>query len=57
MADHVLRGGKPGYDRLLLLARDRWADTRALLERTRISPGMGGGVLIVEDADFVWSRR
>lgn len=45
MTGYVLKGGKPGYDRLQLLARDRWADTRALLKRAGISAGMR------------WSRR
>jgi hypothetical protein len=40
MTGYVIRGGKPGYDRLLLLARERWADARALLERAGISAGM-----------------
>ena len=31
MAGYVIRGGRPGYDRLALLARERWPDTRALL--------------------------
>lgn len=40
MTGYVIRGGKPGHDRLLLLARERWADTRVLLERAGISAGM-----------------
>jgi predicted methyltransferase len=36
----VISGGKPGYDRLLLLARERWADTRALLKRAGVAAGM-----------------
>jgi SAM-dependent methyltransferase len=60
MTGYVIRGGKPGYDRLLLLARERWPDTQALLERTRISPGMrcvdigcGGGAVTVQIARLV----
>jgi hypothetical protein len=37
---YVIRGGKKGYERLLLLARDRWPDTAALFERAGLSPGM-----------------
>ena len=37
---YVLRGGKAGYDRLLVLARDRWPDTLALFQRARVGPGM-----------------
>lgn len=37
---YVLRGGKRGYDRLVVLARERWPDTLALLHRAGISPGM-----------------
>jgi len=43
MAGYVTKdipGGKLGYDRLALLARERWPDTRALLELAGISPGM-----------------
>jgi ubiquinone/menaquinone biosynthesis C-methylase UbiE len=60
MSGYVLRGGKPGYDRLLLLARDRWADTRALLERAGICAGMrwidlgcGGGEVTMAIAAMV----
>ena len=60
MSGYVIRGGKPGYDRLRLLARDRWADTRALLERAGISAGMrcvdigcGGGEVTMEIARMV----
>jgi ubiquinone/menaquinone biosynthesis C-methylase UbiE len=60
MSGYVIRGGKPGYDRLMLLARDRWADTRALLERAGISAGMrcidigcGGGEVTMEIARMV----
>jgi ubiquinone/menaquinone biosynthesis C-methylase UbiE len=60
MTGYVIRGGKQGYDRLLLLARERWADTRALLERAGISAGMrcidigcGGGEVTMEIARLV----
>lgn len=60
MAGYVIRGGKRGYDRLALLARDRWPDTRALLERAGVGPGMrcvdigcGGGALTLEMARLV----
>jgi ubiquinone/menaquinone biosynthesis C-methylase UbiE len=60
MSGYVLRGGQPGYDRLLLLARDRWADTRALLERAGICAGMrcidigcGGGEVTMAIAEMV----
>jgi ubiquinone/menaquinone biosynthesis C-methylase UbiE len=48
-------GGKQGYERLLLLARDRWPDTAALFARAGVSPGMrcidlgcGGGEVTLE---------
>jgi len=60
MTDYVIRGGKPGYDRLLLLARERWPDTRTLLERAGVSAGMrcidvgcGGGEVTMEIARLV----
>jgi ubiquinone/menaquinone biosynthesis C-methylase UbiE len=60
VTDYVLRGGKWGYDRLLVLARDRRADTRALLDRAGISTGMrcvdlgcGGGEVTMEIARLV----
>lgn len=37
---YVLRGDKGGYDRLLVLARDRWPDTMALLDRAGVGAGM-----------------
>jgi xylose isomerase len=33
MERYVIRGGKEGYERLLLLARERWPDTAALFKR------------------------
>jgi ubiquinone/menaquinone biosynthesis C-methylase UbiE len=60
MAGYVIRGGQPGYDRLLLLARERWPDTQALLKRAGISAGMrcadigcGGGAVTLEIAGLV----
>ena len=60
MTGYVLKGGKPGYDRLLLLARERWPDTRALLERAGLSAGMrcidigcGGGEVTMAIARMV----
>jgi len=56
----VIRGGQEGYDRLLLLARDRWPDTAALFERAGLSKGMrcidlgcGGGEVTLEIAGLV----
>jgi ubiquinone/menaquinone biosynthesis C-methylase UbiE len=60
MTGYVIRGGQPGYDRLLLLARERWADTRALLERAGVAPGLrcidigcGGGEVTMAIARLV----
>ena len=60
MSGHVIRGGKPGYDRLLLLARERWADTSALLEQAGVGAGArcidigcGGGAVALELARLV----
>jgi ubiquinone/menaquinone biosynthesis C-methylase UbiE len=57
---YVIRGGQEGYDRLLLLARDRWPDTKALFERAGLSSGMhcidlgcGGGAVTLEIARLV----
>jgi ubiquinone/menaquinone biosynthesis C-methylase UbiE len=57
---YVIRGGKEGYERLLLLARDRWPDTAALFQRAGLSPGMrcidlgcGGGEVTFEIAGLV----
>jgi len=56
----VIRGGKEGYDRLLLLARERWPATAALLDRAGLAPGMrcidlgcGGGEVTFEIARLV----
>jgi 2-polyprenyl-3-methyl-5-hydroxy-6-metoxy-1,4-benzoquinol methylase len=57
---YVIRGGKEGYERLLLLSRDRWPDTAALFARAGLSPGMrcidlgcGGGEVTMEIARLV----
>jgi ubiquinone/menaquinone biosynthesis C-methylase UbiE len=57
---YVIQGGRRGYDRLLLLARDRWSDTLALFQRAGLSPGMrcldlgcGGGEVTLEMAKLV----
>jgi ubiquinone/menaquinone biosynthesis C-methylase UbiE len=59
---YAIRGGRPGYDRLKLLAQDRWPATAALLERLGIEPGMrcidvgcGGGEVSFEIARLVGS--
>jgi len=56
----VIRGGKEGYERLLLLARDRWPDTEALFARVGLAPGMrcldlgcGGGEVTLQMARMV----
>jgi ubiquinone/menaquinone biosynthesis C-methylase UbiE len=57
---YVIRGGKEGYERLLLLARDRWPDTEALFARVGLAPGMrcldlgcGGGEVTLQMARMV----
>ena len=52
---YVIRGGREGYERLQLLARDRWPDTSALFERAGLGRGMRciGGPRIFQ----LWSRR
>lgn len=54
---YALRGGRPGYERLQVLARERWADTERLFDRAGIGPGMdvidlgcGGGAVSIEIA-------
>lgn len=56
-AAYALRGGEAGYQRLLLLARTRRADTEALFDRAGVRPGMtcidigcGGGEVTFEIA-------
>ena len=39
MERYVIRGGKPGYERLQLLARARMPDTRDLFDRVGVAPG------------------
>ena len=57
---YSLRGGKKGYDRLLLLASSRWPDTSALFARAGLSSGMrcidlgcGGGEVTMKMASLV----
>lgn len=56
----MIRGGERGYERLQLLARERWPDTAALLDRAGVAPGMtmvdlgcGGGNVTIEIARLV----
>ena len=51
----MIRGGKQGYERLLLLARERWPGTAALFDRAGLAPGLqcidlgcGGGEVTFE---------
>lgn len=37
---YVIQGGERGYERLQLLARERWPGTAALLDRAGLAPGM-----------------
>lgn len=60
---YSLRGGKKGYERLLLLARSRWPDTSALFARAALSSGMrcidlgcGGGEVTLKMARLVAPR-
>jgi ubiquinone/menaquinone biosynthesis C-methylase UbiE len=60
MERYVIRGGQAGYDRLQLLARDRWPDTCSLLTRAGVAAGMrcvdlgcGGGEVTFELARLV----
>jgi ubiquinone/menaquinone biosynthesis C-methylase UbiE len=57
---YVIRGGRAGFERLQLLARDRWPDTSALLARAGVRSGMrcidlgcGGGEVSFEIAKLV----
>lgn len=59
-APYVLRGGEAGYKRLLLLSREHWNDTEALLRRAGLQTGMrcvdvgcGGGAVTLEIARWV----
>ncbi len=60
MERYVIRGGRAGYERLQLLARDRWPDTRALFARSGVGTGMrcidlgcGGGEVTFELAKLI----
>ena len=60
MERYVIRGGRAGYERLQLLARDRWPDTRALFARAGVGAGMrgidlgcGGGEVTFELAKLI----
>jgi ubiquinone/menaquinone biosynthesis C-methylase UbiE len=57
---YVIRGGQQGYERLQLLARERWPDTSALFGRAGVGPGArcidlgcGGGEVTFEIARLV----
>ena len=57
---YVIRGGRQGYDRLLVLSRDHWLNTSALLSQAQMIPGMncvdlgcGGGEVTLEIARLV----
>ncbi|MCI4350488.1 MAG: class I SAM-dependent methyltransferase [Thermoplasmata archaeon] len=57
---YVIRGGKEGYGRLLVLARKCWPDTFALFQRAGVTAGMrcldlgcGGGAVTLEMARMV----
>ncbi len=60
MERYVIRGGRRGYERLQLLARERWPDTAALFARVGLGSGMdaidlgcGGGEVTFEIARLV----
>lgn len=60
MKRYVISGGQVGYDRLQILARERWPDTAELLGRIGVGPGMhcldlgcGGGDVTLELARLV----
>lgn len=57
---YVLYGGKAGYDRLLVLSRERWPDTEEVLRRAGLRAGMscfdlgcGGGEVTLKLAKWV----
>jgi SAM-dependent methyltransferase len=57
---YVLHGGQAGYDRLLVLSRERWPDTEALFRRAGLGAGSkcvdlgcGGGEVTLEIAKWV----
>ena len=56
----MIRGGRAGYERLQVLARERWPDTAALFDRVGVQAGMrcvdlgcGGGEVTFELARLV----
>lgn len=60
MERYIIRGGQAGYERLQLLARDRWPATQALFLRAGVGAGMrcidlgcGGGAVSFELAILV----
>lgn len=60
MQRYVIRGGREGYERLKVLARVRWGDTSALLNRVGVLSGWrcldlgcGGGDVTLEIARMV----
>src|SRR5579859_4146665 len=60
MERYVIRGGQAGYERLQLLARVHWPNTRAHLERAGLAAGMrcidvgcGGGEVTIEIAKLI----
>jgi ubiquinone/menaquinone biosynthesis C-methylase UbiE len=60
LARYVIRGGREGYERLRVLQRSRWPDTRDLFERIGVAEGMrcvdlgcGGGEVTFELARLV----
>ncbi|HYK93526.1 MAG TPA: class I SAM-dependent methyltransferase [Thermoplasmata archaeon] len=57
---YALRGGQWGYDRLLVLSRERWPDTERLLHQAGVATGnrcvdlgCGGGEVTMEIANMV----
>ena len=57
---YTLHGGQKGYDRLLVLSRERWPDTEAFFRRAGLASGMkcvdlgcGGGEVTLEIAKRV----
>ena len=57
---YVIHGGRAGYDRLLVLARQRWPDTASLFAEIGVTRGMrcldlgcGGGAVTFELAGLV----
>jgi ubiquinone/menaquinone biosynthesis C-methylase UbiE len=57
---YVLHGGQAGYDRLVVLSRERWPDTEALFRRAGLTAGSkcidlgcGGGEVTLEIAKWI----